>query len=286
MSSTALLRAGEQTELDTFLAAHANGSMYLRAALHNGAALNNFAVAREAGRIVGAAGQLSSGMIALQTATDAAVLVRTVLQASSRPLAGFLGPYAQVMAARRDMALAASDFIKDTHEDLFALNLELLRLPALLQASPLACRLARRDESAQLVAWRAAFRREALHDVEGEGLLAASRADIAGLQIAGNLFVLEVQKQLVACCSFNARLPEIVQIGNVWTPSALRGKGYGRAVVAGALALARRGAVQQAVLSTGCHNLAAQAAYRAIGFVRVGDYASAILSPLPRRKAY
>ncbi len=199
MSSVALLRAGEQAELDVFLAGHANGSMYLRAALHDGAAVHNFAVAREAGSIVGAAGQLSSGMIALQTKTDAAVLARTVLRASARPLAGFLGPHAQVMAARRDMALAASEFIKDTQEDLFALDLNLLRLPAIVQASPWSYRLARQDETAQLVAWRAAFRREALHDVEGEGLLAASRTDIAALGAARNLFVLESEGQLVAC---------------------------------------------------------------------------------------
>jgi predicted GNAT family acetyltransferase len=64
----------------------------------------------------------------------------------------------------------------------------------------------------------------------------------------------------------------------VWTPPALRGRGYGRAVVAGALAIARHGGVTGAILATGRHNSAAQAAYRAIGFERVGDYATLIFA--------
>jgi hypothetical protein len=44
------------------------------------------------------------------------------------------------------------------------------------------------------------------------------RAAIAALFPAGSLFILEGGIAL-ACCSFNARLPDMVQIGNVWPRS-------------------------------------------------------------------
>jgi ribosomal protein S18 acetylase RimI-like enzyme len=50
-------------------------------------------------------------------------------------------------------------------------------------------------------------------------------------------------------------------------------------VVAGRPAIAAQSGVTEAVLSTGRKNVAAQAAYRGIGFKLVGDYAIAILPP-------
>ncbi len=276
-----MLQAGEQAELDTFLATHARASMYLRSALHHGAAPASFAVMRREGAIVGAAGQLASGMMALQAPDGAGVLAGAVLQSTGRRLAGFLGPFEQVQAARRDMGLESADLIKDTREELFGLALRDLRLPHVLESGQATCRIATPDDEGLLVEWRMAFRREALNDVEGEGLASASRSDIASLLPPGSLFVLESDRPL-ACCSFNARLPTIVQIGNVWTPPALRAHGYGRAVVAGALAIARQAGVLDAVLSTGRQNFPAQAAYRSLGFAQIGDYATLTLSPVQR----
>ncbi len=68
------------------------------------------------------------------------------------------------------------------------------------------------------------------------------------------------------------RLPEIVQIGGVWTPPALRGRGYARAVVAGSLVAARKRGVQHAVLFADPLNPAAKRAYLSLGFRIVGDY--------------
>ena len=74
-----------------------------------------------------------------------------------------------------------------------------------------------------------------------------------------------------------ARLPDAVQIGNVWTPTALRGRGYARAVVAGALRCARDEGATEAVLFTATDNNAARKAYLATGFTRIGDYAIVLL---------
>ena len=73
--------------------------------------------------------------------------------------------------------------------------------------------------------------------------------------------------------TFNARLPDMVQVGGVYTPPAQRGRGYARAAVALSLVHARRRGAKRAVLFTGDHNTSAIAAYRALGFERIDDFA-------------
>ena len=90
-------------------------------------------------------------------------------------------------------------------------------------------------------------------------------------------FILTDAGQPVAGCCFNARLPDMVQIGNVWTPAALRGRRYARSVVAGALRYARAEGAREAVLFTATDNNAARKAYLATGFTRIGDYAIVLL---------
>ena len=75
----------------------------------------------------------------------------------------------------------------------------------------------------------------------------------------------------------NARIPDMVQIGGVWTMPALRGQGLARAVVAGALLAARQDGVQSAVLFTGKQNEPARRAYRSLGFRIVTEYAIVLL---------
>ncbi len=270
------LQAGEEAELDAFHAEHSHSSMYLRAALRGTGEHRSFAIGRREGRIVGAAAHAASGMLLLQAPRDANALASAALAISGRRLAGLLGPWDQVQQARLAMGLADADLRKNMHEDLFALALPELRLPAPLATGQVRCRVAGEADFELLLAWRAAFREAALKDTPGPQLIATSRAEVTALLATGSLFVLESAIPL-ACCSFNARLPEMVQIGNVWTPPALRGQGHARSVVAGALAIAANNGVATAVLSTGRSNVAALAAYRSIGFQLVGDYATVTL---------
>lgn len=82
--------------------------------------------------------------------------------------------------------------------------------------------------------------------------------------------ILERDGTPCATTSFNARLPDIVQIGGVFVPRHLRNQGYGRAVVAAHLIEARGRGVSRAVLFANNH--AAVRAYEAIGFSRIGSY--------------
>lgn len=278
MSDSGGLPAVDVAELDAFLATHASSSMYLRAALHGGADRRGFALRREHGAIVAVTHQLACGMMVLQAPVNPGALAAATLRHTGRRLRGFFGPLSQVQAARREMGLDAVPFLKNTHEDLFTLPLGELVLPAALSGNALTCRVALAADFELLVAWRVGFRQQALSDAPGAQLEKTSRADIAALLAAESLFILE-SGQALACCSFNARLPDMVQVGNVWTPPGERGNGYARAVVAGALMRARAAGVATAVLSTGGQNLPAQAVYRRLGFKLIGDYATATIAP-------
>jgi len=61
----------------------------------------------------------------------------------------------------------------------------------------------------------------------------------------------------------------------VWTPPALRGRGYARCAVAGSLLEARAGGARRAILFTS--SASAARAYEALGFTRAGEYGLLIL---------
>ncbi len=88
----------------------------------------------------------------------------------------------------------------------------------------------------------------------------------------GWTWLLEEAGQPVACTSFNTAIPEAVQVGGVWTPPELRGRGYARCIVAASLLDARNEGAKQAILFTGETNFPAQKAYLALGFRLIGDY--------------
>jgi predicted GNAT family acetyltransferase len=70
-------------------------------------------------------------------------------------------------------------------------------------------------------------------------------------------------------------LPDIVQLGGIYTPPELRGRGYAKAAVdASLLAAIERGATR-AVLFT--NNPSAARSYEAVGFRRLGDYGLVLL---------
>ena len=95
----------------------------------------------------------------------------------------------------------------------------------------------------------------------------------------GEIWLLEEAGRPVSTTGFNATLDEAVQVGGVWTPPRLRGRGYARAAVAASLLEARSAGVRRSVLFTGPENLPAQKAYEALGFRQVGSYRLVLLRP-------
>ena len=77
--------------------------------------------------------------------------------------------------------------------------------------------------------------------------------------------------RLLSFSSFNATLPDIVQLGGIYTPPAFRGRGYAKLSVAHSLLVARDRGATRAVLFTS--NPSAERTYEALGFSRIGEYA-------------
>ncbi len=125
--------------------------------------------------------------------------------------------------------------------------------------------------------WRLAYSLEALNAEDTEELRASCREDMESSLSRRDTWVLEDDGDRVASSSFNASLPETVQVGGVWTPLAKRGRGYGRAVVAASLLDARAEGVERGVLFSEDTNVFAVRAYEALGFRRIGAYSLVLL---------
>jgi RimJ/RimL family protein N-acetyltransferase len=166
---------------------------------------------------------------------------------SDRPLLSALGLDRQPTQVNRD-------------EPGFSLDLSHLRTPDLPGA---ALKPATETLRTTLVAWRATYQGEVLGTSPDDAQKRAE-ADIDAYLARDSHRVLVLDGQPVAMTGFNAILPEIVQVGGVYTPPHLRGRGYARQAVALHLAEARTSGVARAVLFAA--NDAAARAYSAIGF--------------------
>jgi GNAT superfamily N-acetyltransferase len=197
---------------------------------------------------------------------------RLAVERSKRAVRGILGPHAQGVATRRALGMVERVASLDAHEDLFALPLARLRVPPALAEGRVRCRAPREEELPLLTQWRVEYSIEILGARENPELRASSGGDIKSLQRLERQWLLEWEGRPVAYSAFNAQTPDCVQVGGVYTPPALRARGYARAVVAGTLLAARAQGVRDAVLFTGRANRPAQAVYRSLGFEPIGDW--------------
>ncbi|HEX4574881.1 MAG TPA: GNAT family N-acetyltransferase [Gemmatimonadales bacterium] len=286
MTALKTLHPGDEAALEAFLAQHADTSMFLRSNARaagladRGAPMQGtYVAALEAGRIVGVAAHCWNGMVLVQAPAHAAALARAAVRRSRRPVSGLSGPWPQVVAARAALGCGTAPTTKSSREELYALDLTALRLPPGLLETDVRCRHPAAVDLELLADWRVQYAIEALGASDGPELRTASRAEVRLLHERGADWVVLHEHAPVAYAAFNAMLPEIVQVGGVWVPPPLRGRGYGRAVVAGALLAARKQSVQRAVLFADPRNVPARTAYLALGFQIVGDYGLVLLAP-------
>ncbi|MGH9365398.1 MAG: GNAT family N-acetyltransferase [Thermoanaerobaculia bacterium] len=283
------LGAADVSAFEAFLAPRAESSLFLLANSRRAGFADagrpfegTYAGAFEAGLLTAVAAHFWNGIVAVQAPVHLDAVLRRALGASGRAVAGLTGPYDQVVAARSALGASSQPAAVEAPEGLFVLDLADLLVPEALASGAVRCRRPREGEIALLAAWRAAYRREVLGEPPGAANDDAGREDVRALQAAGSQWVLEADGALAAYSAFNARLPEIVQVGGVWTPPERRGKGFARAVVAASLLQARAQGVARAVLFT--ESPAARRAYEAIGFRKVGEYGLVIFTrPVPSR---
>jgi GNAT superfamily N-acetyltransferase len=180
---------------------------------------------------------------------------------------GAVGPALSIRPILRALNLQGAPARLDEDEPGFALDLANLQIPDLAHADLVPAAAVSRD---LLVAWRAAA------TVETQGMPADEAAERAADDLETWLDrdshrVLLHDGKPVALTGFNARLPEIVQVGAVYTPPDLRNRGYARTAVARHLAEARATGTTRAVLFAATP--AATRAYLAIGFLPTADFA-------------
>jgi uncharacterized protein len=268
-----ILRRGDEATLEAFLASRAETSMFLRA---NSRAAGfedrgepmqaTYAAAFEAGAIVAVAAHCWNGVLLIQAPGHAGEVAPAAIDASGRRLTGIIGPVDQVRAARDVLGLVSLRM--DDADDLYALDLAALRVPDALER--LSFRRPRESDLPLLFAWREQYLVETKLAAPGTGLREEARRGIELSHQQHAHWVLEDGKKLVAYTAFNARLPDIVQVGGVWTPPDLRRRGYARCAVAASLRQARAEGVRRAILFTS--SASGARAYEALGFVRTGQF--------------
>lgn len=275
-----ILAPGDEAALTPFLEARSDSSLILRSNLATGGLTDRgapsqgtWAGAFDGASLIGVVAHFWNGVLIHQAAEELVVpLGQMAARATGRPIKGLLGPWAQVAAARRGHGLEEAATGLRSKEELMALDLEALQVPSQLTSGEWVCRTGHPEDFEALVHLRAEFRLKAIREKEHPGLRAECEAEVRRGLEARSFFLLLDRGAPVSTCVYSGRMPDCVQIGGVWTPEALRGRGYARAVVAGALLHAQSEGVRRSVLFTGEQNHAALKSYRAIGYARIADY--------------
>lgn len=265
----------ERREIEDWLDARLTHAMFPRNNLmHYGMAGGHplavrFWLSRRGGAIDGLVAQTEGGMVlpvALGSSGAEAVAAALV----GREVRGLIGP---AEAAR---PLAAALRLKgrvqiDDDEQHMALSLAGLRLP---DGPGVIVPLAEAPR-AQVLDWLEAYQTEALGTAParaGAEALASYESYVG----RGSHVVLMEGGEALAMTGFNARLPSMVQVGGVYTPPALRGRGHARRALGLHLAQVRAGGVGGAVLFAS--GPPAVRAYRALGFQTIGTWTMLLLA--------
>ena len=182
---------------------------------------------------------------------------------------GFLGEGRQATALRQVCGLTQRAKL-DALEPSFVLSLSDLIMPDTdgFVLRPLAA--APHD---LMVDWRAAYEVETLSMPKAQAAAQAERFVRHAMTTDSHRVVLR-DGVPVCMTGFNAMLPEIVQVGGVYTPPEHRGHGYAKVALAQHLMEVAVDGVTEAVLSAA--NESAARVYTALGFKRTGTFALVI----------
>lgn len=270
-------KAGDEAAIDAFLARHAETSMFLRSNLAKHGLFDResprgteYWLAGES-EITAVFGFSNAGF-AMSQAPDAGADLWTAFASAlrGRRLSGITGETTQVAKAKAALGVAGAAFTLDGPEPLFRLDLAKLVVPEL----PGRLRQPVEADRTLFEDWHRGYVTE-LRMTSPERVDAEAR-DRAEQAIGGDATrLLVVDGTPVARTAINARLPDMVQIGGVYTPPEIRGRGHARRAVALHLEDLRAAGVTTAILFAS--GPAACRAYEAIGFRRIGTYSLAIL---------
>jgi predicted GNAT family acetyltransferase len=278
------LKSGDERLAEQFLAQHAESSIFLRSNMRS-AGLDYkgeryqgdyFGSLSDSGEINGILAHYWNDYIIMQAPDERTLddLICAFRQAVARSVAGVIGPDDQAVRIISALGLSEDQFSHSAPEKLYALTLDKMVIPQKLdpnwQMKP-----ARAAGADTLYTWMRAYQIETLGVEDNQALDQRIQESVDRVMSESDFWVLMVDGHPVSMNAFNARLPDSVQIGSVYTPPEHRGQGYARSLLALVLQEAQRNGVQKAVLFT--DTPAAARAYESIGFNRIGSYRIAIL---------
>ncbi len=275
-----LATPSDQAAIEAFLAPHAPFAMFpLNNLAHYGmAGGSDYAVtcwlARHDGQITDVMTLCDNGIA--MPFLPSADYAGAVAAMGDRPLSGVIGPRAQVRGIEA-LGFADAPRTLDHDEPHFLLALDQMLVP---DGPGVLCPLEDASE-AVIKAWMLDYQLGALNTPEAEAQ-SAVESSYANYVVRDSHRVLMEDDTPLAMTGFNAQLPDIVQIGGVYTPPDLRGRGYARRALALHLAEAAGRGVTRGTLFSASD--AAARAYRAIGFERIGDW-TLLLFDGPQRRA-
>ncbi len=274
-----VLTSGDEPLLESFLGVRPETSMFLRSNLRLSGIVDQgkpyqgtYVGVFDGDSISGVVMHAWQGNLLLQLPHCEREAIELAVHTSGRPIAGLVGPWEQVEAARHSLGLVDQATAMDSCEDLFTLSYSDLVVPSGLADGSLVCRAPRVDEFTLLSKWGFDYAVEALNFEAGDALAKSSRKSVELQASNETLYILLDRGTPVCRTGFNATLPDSVQIGGVYTPPKSRSQGFGRAAVAGSLIdVAPRGVVSS-LLFTDKENHAAQRAYKSLGYRCIGEY--------------
>ncbi len=287
MVDVRILEPGDEAAAEAFLLPRIESSMFLlsnmrRVGLADGDERyhGTYAGAFDSdGRLISIAGHFWNHNVILQAPVHLEALCRAAAEASGRKVRGVVGPASQaaVCIDLFDLPEYGERVQFKEHEGLYTLGLDRLRLPDALAEGKVLCRLLEAQDREAYIDMLRAYEINETGRKPGEALEKRLIEMFEHGHRERDEWVLEADSDLVAMSGFNAKITEAVQIGGVYTRPELRGRGYGRCVVAASLRDTRAEGVERAILFTGEQNVAAIRVYQSLGFERIGDYRILIL---------
>lgn len=210
-----------------------------------------------------------NGWLTLQGDAGIEQTAALALESSGRPLGGLIGPGQLVSRVQQASGRAA---VHESREILFSVELSALQVPALLERDDVEVGPPSADLLELLTSWRVEYVVEALSATRSPQVEERARENVVAGRDEGTLWILKVGGEVVSMTSTTAAGAGAVQIGGVYTPPSLRGRGYARCVVAGCLLAQRARGARLSTLFTGVENPDAQRVYRSLGYREIGDY--------------
>ena len=272
--------------LDAFLATHAETSMVLRSNLrktgmnrrHHPLSGCYYGEVSGDGAVTAVLAIFGNGNVFVQTGGKPVPrgLIDLFHAENAQAVAGFYGPADQAQSVIEMLGLGDAEFAINACDAFYRLDLAHLILPQNVRSDSFQMVDAERIDRNTLLRWLRAYEIEALGREDTPALDSRIASRLVHALNDRNMWVLVVDGVPVSLSGFNAELPDMVQIGPVWTPPEQRSNGYARILVAKTLLAARARGVTHAVLST--DSPAAARAYEAIGFEGDGAYRLALLT--------